>query len=538
MFEKLLLDEVGQWLARKPFQGFSWQQGAKYIQVTPRLSKTYPLWELENEVLENKLSLFKVKPQQLEQQINDYRKKSRVIRWLLRVFTRINSKIAVWSYYRQCLSFRELQQRESLSTPQQSGFPVDFTIIQPLLPYLRQDIKQFEQMIDRHLRSLEVTEDEFLLRYQAYARKQEARFFKLLEKQLKGLSDEQQILLRNTLKKEYRGMRKMMNRFKDSCLKRVQQVKDQLSPFMPNPTQQLVKSEILYAEEARPSRNISPPASSYSAAQMPVNNSLENTSDIEVLMKQQRKEVKRLLAREDSLENKGKKIESFLKNSFQEIHHIIKSRLGEHQALVDGLQSGRLNYRQASQQSEALQWQLKPFFKKKAFLLFHPDKYDIANESIKQTLHELFIQIKDLYKTSIAQLLAEIEIIQQANYRAEDHEEILQAYREFCREFLKDFTAVYENYEKKVTAIYKEMEVQMKEHHAEIKTHHAEIKTHHAEIKTHHAEIKTRYAEAEAKMQEWERLFMARMALPQNQAAAPDNETAEGMGFPLFTARR
>ena len=535
MLEKLLLDEVGQWLARQPFQGFSWQQGAKYIQVTPRFSKAPPLWELEDKVLENELSLFGVKPQQLEQQISDYRKKSRVIRWLLRLFTRINSKIAVWSYYQQCLSFRALSQREPLSTPQQSDYPVDFTMIQPLLPYLRQDIKQFEQMIDRHLRSLEVTEDEFLLRYQAYARKQEARFFKLLEKQLKGLSDEQQILLRNTLKKEYRGMRKMMNRFKDSCLKRVQQVKDQLSPFMPNPTQQLVKSEILYAEEARPSRNISPLASSNSAAQMPVNNSLENTSDIEVLMKQQRKEVKRLLAREDSLENKGKKIESFLKNSFQEIHHIIKSRLGEHQALVDGLQSGRLNYRQASQQSEALQWQLKPFFKKKAFLLFHPDKYDIANESIKQTLHELFIQIKDLYKTSIAQLLAEIEIIQQANYRAEDHEEILQAYREFCREFLKDFTAVYENYEKKVTAIYKEMEVQMKEHHAEIKTHHAEIKTHHAEIKTHHAEIKTRYAEAEAKMQEWERLFKARMGLPQNQVAASDSETA-ATSYSFFTA--
>ena len=520
MLEKLLLDEVGQWLARKPFQGFSWQQGAKYIQVTPRFSKAPPLWELEDKVLENELSLFGVKPQQLEQQISDYRKKSRVIRWLLRVFTRINSKIAVWSYYRQCLSFRELQQRESLSTPQQSGFPVDFTMIQPLLPYLRQYIYQFEQMIDRHLRSLEVTEDEFLLRYQAYARKQEARFFKLLEKQLKGLSDEQQILLRNTLKKEYRGMRKMMNRFKDSCLKRVQQVKDQLSPFMPNPTQQLVKSEILYAEEARPSSNISPPASSYSAAQMPVNNSLENTSDIEVLMKQQRKEVESLLAQDDSLD-KETKIELFLKNSFEKIRCIIESRLREHQALVDALQSGRLNYRQASQQSEALQWQLKPFFKKKAFLLFHPDKYDIANESIKQTLHELFIQIKDLYKTSIAQLLAEIEIIQQANYRAEDHEEILQAYREFCREFLKDFTAVYENYEKKVTAIYKEMEVQMKEHHAE--------------IKTHHAEIKTRYAEAEAKMQEWERLFKARMGLPQNQVAASDSETA-ATSYSFFTA--
>jgi hypothetical protein len=287
--------------------------------------------------------LFKVKPQQLEQQINDYRKKSRVIRWLLRVFTRINSKIAVYSYYRQCLSFRELQQRQWLPASQKSDFPVDFTIIQPLLPYLRQDIKQFEQMIDRHLRSLEVTEDEFLLRYQAYARKQEARFFKLLEKQLKGLSDEQQILLRNTLKKEYRGMRKMMKKFTESCLKGVKQVKDQLSPFMPNLMLPLVKSEILYAD------------------------------------------------------------------------------------------------------------------------------------------------------------------------------------REFCREFLKDFTAVYENYEKKVTAIYKEMEVQMKEHHAKIKTHHAKIKTIYVEAE---ARMGADRDEVRARMEKLERLLMTSMAPQQNQAAASDSETA------------
>ena len=517
MFEKLLLDEVGQWLARKPFQGFSWQQGAKYIQVTPRFSETYPLWELENEVLENKLSLFKVKPQQLEQQINDYRKKSRVIRWLLRVFTRINSKIAVWSYYRQCLSFRELQQRESLSTPQQSGFPVDFTIIQPLLPYLRQDIKQFEQMIDRHLRSLEVTEDEFLLRYQAYARKQEARFFKLLEKQLKGLSDEQQILLRNTLKKEYQGMRKMMNRFKDSCLKRVKQVKDQLSPlkdqlspFMPNLMLPLVKSEILYAEEARPSRNISPLASSYSAAQMPINNSLENTNEIEVLIKQQRKEVKRLLAREDSLENKGKKIESFLKNSFQEIHHIIKSRLGEHQALVDGLQSGRLNYRQASQQSKTLQQQLEPLFNKKVYLLFHSDKYHFVSESLKRIVDELFIQIKNLYETSIDKLTRDIEIIRRLIPKEPSHlekslDEVLQKYRDLYQGFTDDYVNFYK----------KEKE----RHDARIARHDEMIARHDARIARHDARM--------VEIQELQRqVEAARMGLPQNQAAASDSETA------------
>ncbi|RDH39870.1 MAG: hypothetical protein CFE62_006805 [Candidatus Aquirickettsiella gammari] len=409
-------------------------------------------------------------------------------------------------------------------------------------------------MIDRHLRSLEVTEDEFLLRYQAYARKQEARFFKLLEKQLKGLSDEQQVLLRNTLKKEYRGMRKMMKKFTESCLKGVQQAKEQLSLFMPNPTQQLVKSEILTSEEYRPSSNISPPASSYNAAQTPVNNSLENTSDIEVLMKQQRKEVERLLAQENSLD-KETEVELFLEDSFEKIRCIIEFRLREHRALVDALQSGRLNYRQASQQSKTLQQQLEPLFNKKVYLLFHSDKYHFASESLKRIVDELFIQIKDLYETSIAQLLAEIERIQQANHREGQREEMLQKHRDFYRDILKDFNAVYEEYEQKITAMYQEMEVReeihhakIKTHHANIKTHHAKIKTHHAKIKTHHAKIKTIYVEAEArmgadrdeareKMQELERLFKARMGLPQNQAAASDSETA-GTSYSFFPVRR
>jgi hypothetical protein len=62
MLEKLLLEEVGQRLARQPFQGFSWQQWAKYIQVDAVISETHPLWALENKVLENELSLFGVKP--------------------------------------------------------------------------------------------------------------------------------------------------------------------------------------------------------------------------------------------------------------------------------------------------------------------------------------------------------------------------------------------------------------------------------------------------------------------------------------------
>ena len=503
MLKELLLKEIGQRLARKPFQGFSWQQGAKYIQVTPRFSKAPPLWELEDKVLENELSLFGVKPQQLEQQISDYRKKSRVIRWLLRVFTRINSKIAVWSYYRQCLSFRELQQRESLSTPQQSGFPVDFTMIQPLLPYLRQDIKQFEQMIDRHLRSLEVTEDEFLLRYQAYARKQEARFFKLLEKQLKGLSDEQQILLRNTLKKEYRGMRKMMNRFKDSCLKRVQQVKDQLSPFMPNPTQQLVKSEILTSEDRLSSDT--PLRDSIGGAQALTDNSFNETL-------------------QPKLEHATQAV---LEESLEQLRAVVKLQLAQHQALVDALQSKRLNYQQVIPQSEALQSELISYFKK-GLLLFHPDKQQSPNESIKQIQHELCRQFLHLRETSLNKLRRDIEIIrrlipkesnfekQQQRQREKSLDEVLQEYRNLYQGFTDDYINFYKKEKERHDEMIARQDEMIARHDARIARHDARM-----------VEIQELQRQVEA----------ARMGLPQNQAAASDSETA-ATNYSFFPVRR
>ena len=305
-------------------------------------------------------------------------------------------------------------------------------------------------------------------------------------------------------------MRKMMKKFTESCLKGVQQAKEQLSLFMPNPTQQLVKSEILTSEEYRPSSNISPPASSYNAAQTPVNNSLENTSDIEVLMKQQRKEVESLLAQDDSLD-KETKIELFLEDSFKKIRCIIESRLREHQALVDALQSGRLNYRQASQQSKTLQQQLEPLFNKKVYLLFHSDKYHFVSESLKRIVDELFIQIKNLYETSIDKLTRDIEIIRRLIPKEPSHlekslDEVLQKYRDLYQGFTDDYINFYKK---------------EKERHDEMIARHDEMIARHDEMMVEIQEL----------------LEAARMGLPQNQAAASDSETA-ATNYSFFPVRR
>jgi hypothetical protein len=82
-----------------------------------------------------------------------------------------------------------------------------------------------------------------------------------------------------------------------------------------------------------------------------------------------------------------------------------------------------------------------------------------------------------------------------------------------------------------VSKITKEMQAER----ARVQEERARVQAEQDRLQAERAEIEAR---VEARMQELERLFKARMGLPQNQAAASDSETAEGMGFPLFTARR
>lgn len=467
LFEKLLLEGVGQWLAKQPFQGFFWQQWANVIQVSPAISETHPLWELENHVLENDLRLFGLKPQELEHQIRAYRKKSRVIRWVLRLVTRINTKIAVWSYYQQCLSFRALQQKPSLSPSQETIFRVDFMMIQTLFPYLRQDIDVFGNLIDRQLRSLNVTTDEFLDRYQDAARKHEARFFKLVENKLKNVAWKEKIVVEETLKEEYRGLRKMMNRFKNLCLKRALQMKEQLSSFIPNPTQPQLKPEIVHSEgpfsdtpfssksdiivhseDDSVSRDTSPFVP-LDGPQVLTDNHFNET-----LLPSKLEQLTRLLAQSDRPDQETT-VRSFLEESWGQFYGLVQSQLDHHRALVDEVKSGSLHYQHAIPQSEAVQRQLISCFKT-GLLLFHPDKYPSSNESIKQIQHALCCQFIDFRTESIRQLKQgvtrlrrlmpkESTLKKEQCQREKFLDEVLQEYINLYREFTEDYIKFYAN---------------------------------------------------------------------------------------------
>ena len=470
LFETLLLEEVGQRLAKQPFQGFSWQQWANVIQVSPAISETHPLWELENHVLENDLRLFGLKPQELEHQIRAYRKKSRVIRWVLRLVTRINTKIAVWSYYQQCLSFRALQQKPLLAL-QKTNFPVDFTMTQTLLPYLRQDIKAFGTLIDRQLRSLNVTTDEFLDRYQDAARKHEARFFKLVENKLKNVAWKEKIVVEETLKEEYRGLRKMMNRFKNLCLKRALQVKEQLASFMPNPRPEL-KSDSVCSEDrpfsdtpftpnpTQPQHDIvlrseDDSASSDTSPFVPLGGAhVLADNHVNDVLPSTLEELTRLLAESDRVDQETA-VRSFLEERLDQFYGLVQSQLDHHRTLVDAVKSGSLDYQHAIPQSEAIQRELISCFKT-GLLLFHPDKHPSPNESIKPIQHALCCQFLNFRTESIRQLKQgvtrlrrlipkESTLKNQQRQHEKALDELVQEYTQLYQEFTEDYSKFYAN---------------------------------------------------------------------------------------------
>ena len=177
--------------------------------------------------------------------------------------------------------------------------------------------------------------------------------------------------------------------------------------------------------------------------------------------------------------------------------HIRIYMSGSNRTQVHGWSSGRLNYRQASQQSKTLQQQLEPLFNKKVYLLFHSDKYHFVSESLKRIVDELFIQIKNLYETSIDKLTRDIEIIRRLIPKEPSHlekslDEVLQEYRNLYQGFTDDYINFYEK---------------EKERHDEMMVEIQEL------------------------------LEAARMGLTQNQAAASDSETA-ATSYSFFPAGR
>jgi hypothetical protein len=161
----MLLESMGHRLAKKPFEWMSWWWSVRwgdFISIDPQLTKENPLWSLERD--DNSLKsirLFELYPDELQAEIARYWEKSFWRQWLSRLFTPIESKITIWSYYQRCLSFREVQrqnpqidQRLIIYTPEQS-------LVSVLVKGLNKDNLAFENYLEKNTGNLRWMQNNF-----------------------------------------------------------------------------------------------------------------------------------------------------------------------------------------------------------------------------------------------------------------------------------------------------------------------------------------------------------------------------------------
>ena len=205
MLNRLLAD-IGNGLAKKPFERISWWWGPRwvdFISVDQPLTVDNPLWQRDKSSLKN-IRLFGLSPNALQAEIIDYWQQPFWKRWLLSLFTSIHSKIKLWSYYHRCLSFRKVCKKDRY------GEPIDLIFEQEVMDRLRKSRIQFENYIEKRAGNLTIKNNLGHLR-SVFARKHWQLFSKLVKKKLSQLSTEvDKDSLHSQLEKESERLRMIL----------------------------------------------------------------------------------------------------------------------------------------------------------------------------------------------------------------------------------------------------------------------------------------------------------------------------------------
>ena len=149
----MLLHDMRQRLAEEPFTWTLWWEAGKRwridVFITPRLTREQPLWSRDEKSLES-LRLCRLRPEELQIELEAYWKKPFWKRWFLALFSRINNKREVWSYYQRCLSFNKVNVQYSSTDSAFQGSEEEQAIFLQLSTWLSQNARQFERILEKH----------------------------------------------------------------------------------------------------------------------------------------------------------------------------------------------------------------------------------------------------------------------------------------------------------------------------------------------------------------------------------------------------
>lgn len=386
---------MGEQLSKKPFTWMSWWWGLKwgsFISITPKLSKEIPLWIREDSSL-NSLRLFGLHPTELQAEICRYWTKPFWRRWVSRLFTSINSKIKVWSYYQRCMSFREIQKENLLIERSLISCTNDHGVIAELVNWLNRDNLQFENYLERHCGDLSWIQKNFRSRLEHYGNKRKLSFFKLVEKKLKKIPVEfNRNAVRIKAKQEYQQLASVLHNYLWTWYENTY---SQLSSNSngKNMNNTPVSDELVYVGPGTATRN-----------ELQMNFSEESDlgsmSAVGAWVNNKRLRIESLLQKESP--GKYSKIQTLLEESLNDVKLLIEPQIEKYKALIEEVTWGKVDCKQAIEFSEKLQTRLIRFFRS-SILLFHPDK-SYGSEEVRSIQTELFKQFQQLSETSLEKI--------------------------------------------------------------------------------------------------------------------------------------
>ena len=478
----MLLHDMRQRLAEEPFTWTLWWEAGKRwridVFITPRLTREQPLWSRDEKSLES-LRLCRLRPEELQIELEAYWKKPFWKRWFLALFSRINNKREVWSYYQRCLSFNKVNVQYSSTDSAFQGSEEEQAIFLQLSTWLSQNARQFERILEKHAGDLNWQKNSFTALLSRYEKKTEQRFLKLMDRKLKKLPTEgERNSLRSRIEKRYQALTEVIHDYLVGSLS--SQTRISAEPTRLNFVAEAAGQELVY---------VGPTASVTTLQMSSTETDLADMKSVRAWVTSKQQTIARLLVAEKP-EGPYVEIKELLEQSLHSIRGLVELELqGYKWRRVDELlrrQGAVANYQEARSQLEQFKsWQsnLIKFFRS-SVLLFHPDKSN-GDADLVAIKTELFKQFKQLSDTSL----------------------------EILNEGLKKLEGGIPEWQVKCQRILKEM-----------RSHHEKFNR---ELEEKMERIAQDKAEMKAEIEQLRQLVLAQsrsMNLPSEQAGSPDQE--------------
>ena len=190
-------------LAQEPFEGIYWGWGPQwvtFINIDSPITVDKPLWTHQESSLD-RIQLFNLSPDQLQLEIIRYWQQPFWKRWFFSLFTSINLKIKLWSYYHRCLAVRttNLENLYRIDIPTDPEF--EQHLGEEMMPRLYQTTLKLTHYIEKYAGNLNFKKNDRSVNF--YLRENWKFFDKLMEKKLALLMIENKAELQKFLSEEF-----------------------------------------------------------------------------------------------------------------------------------------------------------------------------------------------------------------------------------------------------------------------------------------------------------------------------------------------